>query len=82
MIMVNTHQAKTNLSKLLNLVSEKHEIVRICRNGKPIAVLKEISKEEQGDPLQKHPELMGVIFHEDPTAGIPEEYYPDYFSHE
>lgn len=78
MIMVNTHQAKTNLSKLLTLVSEKHETVRICRNGKPVAVLQEITQDTQMDPLKKHPELLGVVFHENPTAGIPAEFYPDY----
>lgn len=39
MITVNTHEAKTNLSKLLNLVAEKHETVKICRNGKVMAEL-------------------------------------------
>jgi prevent-host-death family protein len=40
MITVNTHEAKTKLSKLLAAVEEKGEVVVICRNGKPIAELK------------------------------------------
>ncbi|MCI5113361.1 MAG: type II toxin-antitoxin system Phd/YefM family antitoxin, partial [Candidatus Electrothrix sp. AW2] len=39
MITVNTHEAKTNLSKLLTLVAEKNETVKICRNGKVMAEL-------------------------------------------
>ncbi len=35
---VNVHEAKTNLSKLLEAV-ERGETVVICRNGKPVAKL-------------------------------------------
>ena len=35
---VNVHEAKTNLSKLLEAV-EKGETVVICRNGRPVAKL-------------------------------------------
>jgi prevent-host-death family protein len=35
---VNVHEAKTNLSKLLNQVSEGQEII-IARSGKPVARL-------------------------------------------
>jgi antitoxin (DNA-binding transcriptional repressor) of toxin-antitoxin stability system len=40
MITVNTHEAKSNLSKLLTAVEEKGEVVLICRNGKPVAEMK------------------------------------------
>ena len=60
MISVNTHEAKTNLSKLLKLVSEKHEVVHICRNGKVIADLVEPKSSDNIDPLARHPEIMGV----------------------
>lgn len=39
MITVNTHEAKSRLSKLLASVEERGEVVIICRNGKPIAEL-------------------------------------------
>lgn len=39
MITVNIHQAKTQLSKLLNAVANGDEVI-IARAGQPIAVLK------------------------------------------
>ena len=42
MITVNTHEAKSNLSKLLAAIEDKGEVVLICRNGKPIAEMKAI----------------------------------------
>ncbi len=38
---VNIHDAKTNLSKYLEQIVTSHEEIVICRNGKPIALLKE-----------------------------------------
>ncbi len=79
MIVVNTHEAKTNLSKLLTLVAEKHETVRICRNGKVMAELVEPKSRNIGPKqLVQHPELEGVVFKESPTEPIPEDFYPDY----
>ena len=40
MIRVNTHEAKSTLSKLLSAVETRDEIVVICRNGKPVAELR------------------------------------------
>lgn len=37
MITVNMHEAKTRLSALIAMVEEKNEVIRVCRNGKPIA---------------------------------------------
>jgi antitoxin (DNA-binding transcriptional repressor) of toxin-antitoxin stability system len=42
MITVNTHEAKSNLSKLLAAIEGQGEIVLICRNGKPIAEMKAV----------------------------------------
>ena len=75
MIQVNTHEAKTRLSWLLSKVETEHEKVTICRNGKPVAVLSHIS--EIKDPLKQHKKLMGVQFHEDPTAPLDEEDWPE-----
>ena len=61
MITVNTYEAKTRLSALLRLVESKHEVVRICRNGKVLAELVSPSvTKEKNDPLKRHPEIMGV----------------------
>lgn len=38
---VNIHDAKTHLSRYIENVIEKHEIIIICKNGKPIAQLSE-----------------------------------------
>ncbi len=43
MITVNTHQAKTQLSKLLAAVEEQGEVVLICRSGKPVAEMKAVA---------------------------------------
>lgn len=39
MIFINTHEAKTQLSKYLVMVAEDDETVVVCKNGKPIAQL-------------------------------------------
>ena len=68
MIQVNTQEAKTKLSFLLSKVETENEKVKICRNGKPIAVLVPVSKIH--DPLKQYAKLKGVIFHEDPTQPL------------
>ena len=79
MITVNTHEAKTNLSKLLTLVAEKNETVKICRNGKVMAELVQprSGKASPGE-LPVIPELTGVIFKEPAEAPLPEDFFPDY----
>lgn len=57
MITVNIHEAKTNLSKLLNLVIEGQEVV-IAKAGKPIAVIKPI---EEKKPIRKPGCLKGKL---------------------
>ncbi len=51
MIKVNVHEAKTNLSKLLNLV-RGGETVQICSRNEPVAELRSI---EQTDRTGKRP---------------------------
>ncbi|MDP3560118.1 MAG: type II toxin-antitoxin system prevent-host-death family antitoxin [Legionellaceae bacterium] len=36
---VNIHDAKTNLSKYLEQIQVDHEMIVICKNGKPVAQL-------------------------------------------
>jgi len=75
MIQVNTHEAKSKLSYLLSRVETAHETVRICRNGRPIALLVPI--QTVADPLAQHEELRGVQFREDPVAPLSEADWPD-----
>lgn len=75
MISVNTHEAKTRLSRLLALVEEKQEVIQICRNGKPVAELKPIS--EIPDPLKMHPKLKKIKIHEDPLLPLTKDEWPE-----
>lgn len=74
MIIVNTHKAKTHLSELLACIEEKHETVRICRNGKPIADIVPVSSHL--NPLKQHTELKGRILY-DPTEPLSKDEWPD-----
>lgn len=58
MITVNMHEAKTTLSKLIKKV-EEGEVVRIARNGHPVAELSHI--EHKRSPLVPDPRLKGEI---------------------
>lgn len=56
--MINTHEAKTHLSRLLEEV-EKGEVYIISRNGKPVAELKRITQEQRSktDPVLSQIEI-------------------------
>ncbi len=43
---VNTHDAKTNLSKYLKKV-QQGEVITLCRNGEPIAQIVPLPKKEK-----------------------------------
>lgn len=73
MIEVNTHDAKTRLSSLLALVEKEKEVVRICRNGKPVAELRPV---DIPDPLRPHRHLSRVRFREDPMAPLSDAEWP------
>lgn len=75
MITVNTHEAKTRLSFLLSKVENDREKIKICRSGKPIALLVPLAVPR--DPLKQHPKLMGVKIHEDLTAPLDKEDWPE-----
>ena len=75
MITVNTHEAKTRLSALLEAVAEQGEWVRICRNGKPIADLRPIPK--AGNPLSPDETLSKIQFNEDPSLPLNVEDWPE-----
>ena len=75
MITVNTHEAKTRLSALLERV-ERGEIVLICRNGEPVAELRAVPRVR--NPLRQHPVLARIRYREDPVAPLaPEHWYGD-----
>jgi len=75
MVMVNTHEAKTQLSSLLARVEDQGETILICRNGKPVAELRPLPAFP--DPLQTHPEISQIRFHEDPMAPLDPEDWPE-----
>lgn len=74
MIKVNIHEAKTNLSSLLSAVETKGEMVRICRDGKPVAELRAIKHSK--NPLKVNPKLR-VKFNADPTLPLDNEDWPE-----
>jgi antitoxin (DNA-binding transcriptional repressor) of toxin-antitoxin stability system len=65
---VNIHEAKTTLSALLVEVEEKGEIVVICRNGKPVAELRAVTR--RGGRLATRADTAAIVFHEAPTAPL------------
>lgn len=74
MVIVNTHEAKTRLSKLLALV-EAGERVRICRHGRPVADL--VPASAPVDPLVQHAAIREVRIRYDPTEPLAEDEWPD-----
>jgi len=70
---VNMREAKAQLSSLLARVEEQGETILICRNGKPVAELRPVAP----DPLQVHPEVSRIRFHENPMAPLDPEDWPE-----
>ena len=72
MITVNIHQAKTNLSKLLQDVMQGQEVI-IAKAGVPIAVIRPISPKK---PKRKPGALKGRIWiSDDFDDPLPEEWF-------
>lgn len=71
MAVVNIHEAKTNLSRILARV-EAGEHVVIARAGRPIAVLSPLDH-----PKPRRPGNERIVIHDDFDAPIPE-FEPDY----
>lgn len=74
MISVNTHEAKTRLSELLQKVETENESVVICRNGKPIAELHSWNSDR--DPLRLNALLSNVIINEEPDQPLSADEWP------
>ncbi len=75
MQLVNIHDAKSNLSKLVLSVEQHREVVTLCRHGKPVAKIVPI--EEFPDPLEMHPELQVVKIDYDPTESLSSDEWPE-----
>ena len=67
MLVVNTHEAKTNLSALLAKIEQSGEEVIICRNGKPIADLR---PHKHKNRLTAHPVMGQIQINYDPTETL------------
>ena len=52
--------------------------MRICRNGRPVAEIRPISKVR--DPFTQSPRLTGVKFNEDPVLPLREDDWPEELS--
>ena len=76
MMVVNIHEAKTHLSRLLSDVEQTHQKVRICRNGQAVADLVPITA-SQRDPLLQCKELQGIEIKYDVTAPLSEDEWPE-----
>jgi prevent-host-death family protein len=75
MITVNMHEAKSRLSELVRAVERDGSIVTICRQGKPVVRLTPVNPEGVNH-FRTDPRLKGRVL-EDPTAGVPEEAWPE-----
>jgi prevent-host-death family protein len=70
----NLHEAKTNLSKLVELVLQGEEVI-ICKAGKPVAKLVSISKKKK---IRKPGALKGKITIKEDFDQLPDEFM-EYF---
>ena len=73
---INMHEAKTQLSRVVEEIARTGEIYLICRDGEPVAELR--SYKPPTNPLEVDPKLK-VVFHEDPTAPLEPEDWPEAF---
>jgi prevent-host-death family protein len=68
MIMVNVHEAKTNLSRLLSQVETRGEPVLICRDGKPVADL--VPHQPFKRNMKPHPQMSKIKINYDPAEPL------------
>ncbi len=74
MLLFNIHDAKSNLSGLVADVEMKHEIVMLCRNGKPVAQIVPI--QPLGSALKHSPKLGKLKLHYNPMEGLAADEWP------
>lgn len=71
---VNIHEAKTHLSKYIEKVNKKHEVIVICKNGVPVGQLTEYKQNTK----RKIGLLAGKIaISEDFDSDLPDEMMED-----
>ena len=75
MISVNMHEAKTRLSELIRQIEERGEVVRLCRNGKPVAEIR-ASTEHAIKRLARHPDLAPLFINYDPLEPLANDEWP------
>lgn len=74
MMTVNTHEAKTRLSELLQRIENKNEVVVICRNGHPVA---EVRRWVAGrNPVRRNAKLSAVRIAPDAFGPLSEKEWP------
>ena len=73
MLVVNIHEAKTNLSALLAKIEKTGEEVLICRYGKPIANL---VPHKCKDRLKPHSVMGKIKINYNPTEPLSEDEWP------
>ena len=71
---LNVHEAKTQLSAVLNEVAEKGEKYLICKNGKPVAELVPYTKKSR---LLPHPVLSRIALNYDATEPLTDDEWPE-----
>ena len=76
-IKINTHRAKTELSKLLRQVEETQATYMICRNGKVIAELRPVSQQAEKTPLIPDPQLKRLSYSADAFQSTSNEDWPE-----
>lgn len=70
MLVVNIHEAKTNLSSLLSKIEKTGEEVLICRYGKPVANL---VPHKCANRLKPHPVMGKISINYNPTEPLSED---------
>lgn len=73
-IEVNIQDAATKRSSLVEAVQKNGTLVRIYRDGNPVADLRSTSHAE--NPLLQDAKLASVRFNEDPMLPLGEDYWP------
>ncbi|MBM4366314.1 MAG: type II toxin-antitoxin system Phd/YefM family antitoxin [Deltaproteobacteria bacterium] len=68
MRVLNVHEAKTQLSALLAAVEEAGESFVICRNGKPVAELRPLSRQSRS--VEPRADLRVRLAAEEATAPL------------
>lgn len=73
-IEVNIQDAASSLSSLIDAVQKNGTLVRICRDGSPVADLRSAAHAE--NPLLQDAKLSSVRFNEDPMLPLAADDWP------